>query len=49
MAQMRKEGGAAVAYNGDMVDIAHEETAKSMLLMAYDLGLIDESELIFDK
>ena len=28
------QGGAAVTYDGDMVDIAHEETARAMLAMA---------------
>ncbi|MCI0841847.1 MAG: CoA ester lyase [Chloroflexi bacterium] len=40
MEEMRKTGGAAVMYNGDMVDIAHEETARTMLKMAEELGVI---------
>ncbi|MCH9039443.1 MAG: CoA ester lyase [Chloroflexi bacterium] len=40
MEEMRKTGGAAVMYNGDMVDIAHEETARTMLNMAEELGVI---------
>ena len=34
MEERRSQGGAAVTYQGDMVDIAHEETARSMLDMA---------------
>ena len=30
---------AAVTYAGDMVDVAHEETAKAMLAMCRSLGL----------
>ena len=40
MEEMRKTGGAAVMYNGDMVDIAHEETARTMLRMAEELGVL---------
>ena len=40
MEEMRKTGGAAVMYNGDMVDIAHEETARTMLKMAEELGVL---------
>ena len=40
MEEMRRTGGAAVMYNGDMVDIAHEETARTMLNMAEELGVI---------
>lgn len=40
MEEMRKTGGAAVMYNGDMVDIAHEETARTMLKMAEQLGVL---------
>ena len=39
MEQMRETGGAAVTYGGDMVDIAHEQTARSMLRMAEQLGV----------
>lgn len=39
MERMRQTGGAAVTYGGDMVDIAHEQTARSMLRMAERLGV----------
>ena len=39
MEQMRQTGGAAVTFGGDMVDIAHEQTARSMLRMAEQLGV----------
>ena len=39
MEQMRETGGAAVTFGGDMVDIAHEQTARSMLRMAEQLGV----------
>ena len=39
MERMRSEGGAAVTYGGDMVDIAHEQTARSMLAWAEKLGV----------
>ena len=39
MEQRRALGGAAVTYDGDMVDIAHEETARSMLAMAREMGV----------
>ena len=39
MEQRRTQGGAAVTYDGDMVDIAHEETARSMLAMAREMGV----------
>ena len=39
MEQRRAVGGAAVTYDGDMVDIAHEETARSMLAMAREMGV----------
>ena len=38
---VRNEGGAAVEYNGAMVDIAHEKTAIDMLDFARALGLAD--------
>jgi citrate lyase subunit beta/citryl-CoA lyase len=38
----RSSGGAAVSYNGSMVDIAHEKTAKEMLEFARELGLFSE-------
>ena len=41
MEERRGQGGAAVAYRGDMVDIAHEETARAMLEMARELGVLD--------
>jgi citrate lyase subunit beta/citryl-CoA lyase len=31
MEERRRQGGAAVTYAGDMVDVAHEETARAML------------------
>ena len=34
MEDKRVKGGAAVTYQGDMVDIAHEDTARRMLEMA---------------
>lgn len=39
MEQQRAQGGAAVTYGGDMVDIAHEETARAMLAMARAMGV----------
>ena len=39
MERMRQTGGAAVTYGGDMVDIAHEQTARAMLRMAEQLGV----------
>ena len=39
MNKMREEGGAAVTYNGDMVDVAHEETAKAMIKMVEEWGV----------
>ncbi len=39
MGDRRKEGSAAVTYNGDMVDVAHEETARAMLQMVEAWGL----------
>ena len=41
MEERRSQGGAAVTYQGDMVDIAHEETARAMLEMARQLGVLD--------
>ena len=38
MEKRRSQGGAAVVYDGDMVDIAHEETARAMLVLAKELG-----------
>ncbi|MGQ4809264.1 Citrate lyase subunit beta [Candidatus Entotheonellaceae bacterium PAL068K] len=39
MAERRKAGSAALTYAGDMVDVAHEETARAMLAMVAELGL----------
>lgn len=41
MEEQRSQGGAAVTYQGDMVDIAHEETARSMLAMVKELGILE--------
>jgi citrate lyase subunit beta/citryl-CoA lyase len=41
MEDRRQQGGAAVTYRGDMVDIAHEETARTMLEVARELGVLD--------
>ena len=41
MEERRGQGGAAVTYQGDMVDIAHEDTARAMLEMAKELGVLD--------
>ena len=41
MEERRTQGGAAVTYHGDMVDIAHEDTARAMLEMAQELGVTD--------
>ena len=39
MEATRAQGGAAVTFGGDMVDIAHEETARAMLEMAREMGV----------
>jgi len=39
MEEMRAAGGAAVTFDGDMVDIAHEETARKMLEIAKEMGV----------
>ena len=39
MEERRKEGSAAVTYNGNMVDVAHEETARAMLAMVEAWGI----------
>ena len=39
MEAQRAQGGAAVTFGGDMVDIAHEETARAMLQMAREMGV----------
>ena len=40
MDEVRSSGGAAVSYQGGMVDIAHEKTAIEMLEMAGKFGLL---------
>jgi len=42
MKEIRESGGAAVSFQGGMVDIAHEKTALEMLDMARALGLLDD-------
>jgi citrate lyase subunit beta / citryl-CoA lyase len=42
MEQRRQEGSAAVTYAGNMVDVAHEETARAMLAMVQAWGLLDK-------
>ena len=39
MEEMRATGGAAITFGGDMVDIAHEETARTMLAIAKEMGI----------
>jgi citrate lyase subunit beta/citryl-CoA lyase len=39
MEERRKAGSAAVTYDGDMVDVAHEETARAMLKMVAQWGI----------
>lgn len=39
MERSREEGTAAVTYAGDMVDVAHEETARAMLEMVRQWGI----------
>ena len=39
MDNRRDEGSAAVTYAGDMVDVAHEETARAMLAMVKEWGI----------
>ena len=41
MESRRKEGSAAVTYAGDMVDVAHEETARAMLAMIKEWGILE--------
>ncbi len=41
METRRREGGAVVTYEGDMVDVAHEATARAMLEMARMIGVSD--------
>jgi citrate lyase beta subunit len=40
MEERRRQGGAAVTYGGDMVDVAHEETARAMLAMVREWGTL---------
>lgn len=42
MEARRQEGSAAVTYAGDMVDVAHEETARTMLQMIRAWGIPEE-------
>ena len=42
MEERRREGSAAVTYAGDMVDVAHEETARAMLEMVREWGILEE-------
>ena len=39
MEEMRAAGGAAVTFDGDMVDLAQEATARTMLAIAKELGV----------
>ena len=39
MEEQRSRGAAAVTFEGNMVDIAHEETARAMLAMAEEMGV----------
>ena len=41
MKSRRQEGSAAVTYAGDMVDVAHEETARAMLAMVKEWGILE--------
>ena len=43
MTERRKQGSAVVTYGGDMVDVAHEETAKTMLAMVEEWGILDRT------
>jgi citrate lyase subunit beta/citryl-CoA lyase len=40
MEECRRQGGAAVTYGGDMVDVAHEETARAMLATVQEWGIL---------
>ena len=42
MKKTRMSGGAAVSYQGGMVDIAHEKTALQMLELARQLNMLDD-------
>jgi len=39
MEEMRSTGRAAITFGEDMVDIAHEETARTMLAIAKEMGI----------
>ena len=39
MEDARAAGKAAVTFGGDMVDIAHEESARTMLAIAKEMGV----------
>ncbi|MDZ7378372.1 MAG: CoA ester lyase [candidate division KSB1 bacterium] len=41
MEDCRRQGSAAVTYAGDMVDAAHEETARTMLARVKEWGLLE--------
>ena len=41
MEEQRSGGGAAVTFQGNMVDIAHEQTARAMLQRARELGVLE--------
>jgi citrate lyase subunit beta/citryl-CoA lyase len=41
MEERRQQGSAAVTYGGDMVDVAHEETARAMLAMVREWGILE--------
>jgi citrate lyase subunit beta/citryl-CoA lyase len=43
MEERRKEGSAAVTFDGDMVDVAHEETARAMLEMVAEWGVLADN------
>ncbi|MEC8890747.1 MAG: CoA ester lyase [Chloroflexota bacterium] len=49
MRETRESGGAAVSYQGGMVDIAHEKTAVEMLEFAGKLGLLENDIQEKDK
>ena len=42
MEQRRGQGSAVVTFDGDMVDVAHEETARTMLAMVEQWGILGE-------
>ena len=42
MESRRSQGGAAITYRGDMVDIAHEQTARDMLELCRELGVLGD-------